>query len=907
MAYRGSRGSSRGGRGEALMKLLQKSAVSPEEEEFPKDIGVQGGSSQAAKPMGRSAALMKLLESASGRGAASSSKEPSHVQKRESFTGRETSIREPEQHAPPGRMRYNPSISEKESPPEPSSRRQPSDERSLEERFSELTVSESYDRPAVIKKGTYGQEVKVAANYIRLNVEKGKGVFQYDVKFNPDVDSTNIRCQLMKNVTHIIGETKSFDGSLLYLPVKLPEEITTAHLKMPTDGSNVTMKITYVKKLCMGDRTTVHLYNVLFRKIMQVLGLTLQGRHFFDPKASKQIPAHNLEVWPGYITAIQEYEDGIMLCCDSSHRVLRTQTVLELMEQIISVDSRTWKDEFIKLVIGQTVLTRYNNKMYRVDDVSFDESPKDKFEKKDGTKMSYIDYYFQHYNIKISNTSQPLLKSRVRGRMKGMKMELVNLVPELCHSSGLTETIRADMRAMKDIAQTTRISPSQRQFALNEFINSINSNSDVQKILSSWGLSLAKNIIRLPGRVIPPENIYFGNDMVHSGSFLADWGKAAASSSVLSPIDLRRWAVICTNRDEKTVEAFVDMYRRCLPQLGIKMSPPQILPMQNDSIQTYIKALQSTLARNLQIVVIVFPTCRIDKYSAVKKWCCIDHPIPSQVIQTRTIRKPEKLRSVTQKIALQINCKLGGALWTVDIPLKHAMVIGLDTFHDASRQGKSVGAVVSSLNKGLTRWYSKIYSQAPGIELIEGLEVSILACLQKFKAINGVYPEQILIYRDGVGDGQLDAVEKFELPQIITACRRISPNYDPKFLFVIVQKHINTRIFTEERGDFVNPLPGTVLDHSITRKNYWDFFLVSQSVRQGTVSPTHYIVLHNTTKMTPDQVQRFTYKLTHLYYNWCGTVRVPAPCQYAHKLASLVGESIHKEASESLAENLFFL
>lgn len=60
----------------------------------------------------------------------------------------------------------------------------------------------------------------------------------------------------------------------------------------------------------------------------------------------------------------------------------------------------------------------------------------------------------------------------------------------------------------------------------------------MQKILSSWGLSLAKNIIRLPGRVIPPENIYFGNDMVHSGSFLADWGKAAASSSVLSPVSM---------------------------------------------------------------------------------------------------------------------------------------------------------------------------------------------------------------------------------------------------------------------------------------------------------------------------------------------------------------------------------
>ena len=40
----------------------------------------------------------------------------------------------------------------------------------------------------------------------------------------------------------------------------------------------------------------------------------------------------------------------------------------------------------------------------------------------------------------------------------------------------------------------------------------------------------------------------------------------------------------------------------------------------------------------------------------------------------------------------------------------------------------------------------------------------------------------------------------------------------------------------------------------------------------------------------PDHIQALTYKLTHLYYNWPGTVRVPAPCQYAHKLAFLVGK-----------------
>ena len=48
----------------------------------------------------------------------------------------------------------------------------------------------------------------------------------------------------------------------------------------------------------------------------------------------------------------------------------------------------------------------------------------------------------------------------------------------------------------------------------------------------------------------------------------------------------------------------------------------------------------------------------------------------------------------------------------------------------------------------------------------------------------------------------------------------------------------------------------------------YDFFLVSQSVRQGTVTPTHYNVVHDTTLLKPDDVQRLTYKLCHLYYNW---------------------------------------
>ena len=41
----------------------------------------------------------------------------------------------------------------------------------------------------------------------------------------------------------------------------------------------------------------------------------------------------------------------------------------------------------------------------------------------------------------------------------------------------------------------------------------------------------------------------------------------------------------------------------------------------------------------------------------------------SQAINVRTISQQQKLRSVAQKILLQMNCKLGGELWTVNVPL----------------------------------------------------------------------------------------------------------------------------------------------------------------------------------------------------------------------------------------------
>lgn len=102
-------------------------------------------------------------------------------------------------------------------------------------------------------------------------------------------------------------------------------------------------------------------------------------------------------------------------------------------------------------------------------------------------------------------------------------------------------------------------------------------------------------------------------------------------------------------------------------------------------------------------------------------------------------------------------------------------------------------------------------------------------------------------------------------------------------------------------------MPGTIVDSVITRRNWYDFYLVPQKVREGTVSPTHYIVIHDGAGLKTDHMQRLTYKLCHLYYNWPGTIRVPAPCQYAHKLAYLVGQSVKTMPDPKLDNLLYYL
>lgn len=64
--------------------------------------------------------------------------------------------------------------------------------------------------------------------------------------------------------------------------------------------------------------------------------------------------------------------------------------------------------------------------------------------------------------------------------------------------------------------------------------------------------------------------------------------------------------------------------------------------------------------------------------------------------------------------------------------------------------------------------------------------------------VNHRFPDRVVIYRDGVGDGQLKVSADYEVPQFESCFQHISPDYHPKFTVVVCHKRINTRIFSSE-------------------------------------------------------------------------------------------------------------
>lgn len=74
----------------------------------------------------------------------------------------------------------------------------------------------------------------------------------------------------------------------------------------------------------------------------------------------KAISPCRLTVMPGFVTAIARYETDTLLCADISHKIIRSDTLLDLMYELYQqARGDSFYDDCVRKFVGSIVLTRY--------------------------------------------------------------------------------------------------------------------------------------------------------------------------------------------------------------------------------------------------------------------------------------------------------------------------------------------------------------------------------------------------------------------------------------------------------------------------------------------------------------------------------------------------------------------
>ncbi len=89
-----------------------------------------------------------------------------------------------------------------------------------------------------------------------------------------------------------------------------------------------------------------------------------------------------MELWPGFEVRLNRKEAGIVLTIDPTHKLIRYETALQKLTYIMDLSDSKGLDfqvEATKEFEGITVVTSYNNKVYKVSRLDFEKTPNDKF------------------------------------------------------------------------------------------------------------------------------------------------------------------------------------------------------------------------------------------------------------------------------------------------------------------------------------------------------------------------------------------------------------------------------------------------------------------------------------------------------------------------------------------------
>lgn len=741
----------------------------------------------------------------------------------------------------------------------------------------------------------------------------------YSVDFNVEVETRRRKEYLIKTFLESKNIKAVYDGEkILYATEKIPEPLS-GEVVLTKEGNEKTVVVVGLKPAGIQttklDKPGLAFFCTQFRSAMASQTNREQiGNDYFDFREGsvQNLPELNCQLVPGLDCTIYLTKSGPLLNADFVFKHVRTDTVWDLMSRYQN------REEIITEFTNRIVIPWYGDKKrgVHIDNVRFDLTPKSTFKLKDGKTTTYADYFRQKYNLTDStlDRDQPLLESISKREKDANGQPKISLyIPSLVNLTGLTNEMRRDNMRMRTLLERMAVPPYERLSRIMSNVNSIVSDVNFQSQMQPWGMSISTSLLRVPARRLPTPELKNGQGPIEVKPDSESWDIRFRWPMFRSqPFD--KWVVVCQRTSNEVCE-FINCMMKIARDLNIPMVEPRYENIQGppnprsyeQTLLNQVKPLSPTF------VMVVLPRSSEEPYKKVKQILCDMAGVPSQVVTEFNIQKSPMTKAT--KVVVQMNVKAGGAPWTATLGVpRPTMFVGLDIHHggDLEHKGGSVSAFVASLDKNCTEFYSRTMQLKPRQQIHEAnLKAYIKEAIEAFKSVNNnVAPVSIVVYRDGGSEGELEYLSKHEVLEVQKGITDAGLK-QCTLTFIVVLKKLRTRFFSinpENPNEVGNPLPGTIIDTNVVSTVIPEFLIVCQHVNQGSATPTKYQKIYDNSSITPDELQRWTYGLAHMYFNWFGTVRTPCVLKYASTLAKFTGMVLRgREANSKLRRKVFYL
>jgi eukaryotic translation initiation factor 2C len=376
-------------------------------------------------------------------------------------------------------------------------------------------------------------------------------------------------------------------------------------------------------------------------------------------------------------------------------------------------------------------------------------------------------------------------------------------------------------------------------------------------VLRSFGLSVDKNLITVHGRELQAPTVLYGKNAVQPSN--GSWNLRDQKVSKVGRA-INRWSWIHINPSARNnmpgvVEAFGLQLKN---DIGLKMSA-QPNPAGGFPVTTSEHACEADLDAAFKkasyqgidflLVVIGGGRPNIRYYGVVKALGDVYYGIHTSCVVERTFSKAQA--ATFANIALKWNLKVGGNNHVLKDPISilregKTMIVGYDVTHPTNMapgkgdQAPSLVGLVASVDKELGQWPAVAWEQESRQEMLgDKLQEVFRSRLELWRTKNsGRLPQYIVIYRDGVSEGQFSQVLEIELPKIRKACETTYRAAEkPKISIIVSVKRHQTRFYPTNENKMDqrshNIRNGTVVDRGVTQAKVWDFFLAAHTALQG--------------------------------------------------------------------------